>query len=245
MKSLSVNDIFNQLKRNLSILADQHGLYNELISVKLKTLTHQEAIGDCEDLDYPIIKGKEKMLEANFKGARGQAFTDEYGNSSYSVNELLELPVSSNRKRADFIAAFNAIYRHLGICDKTIHCRDSEPKECSDRLSEIINPNEKILLIGLQPRMLEFLASRQQKVRVIDLDEDNISKEKFGITIESEKNTTDAITWCDSILATGSTIVNGTIATFLNQEKPVVYYGVTIGAAAKVLNLKVFCPIAH
>ena len=47
--------------------------------------------------------------------------------------------------------------------------------------------------------------------------------------------------WCDVIFATGSTLTNGTITTFLNQDKPVIFFGVTIVAAAGILNLNSYC----
>jgi uncharacterized protein (DUF4213/DUF364 family) len=55
----------------------------------------------------------------------------------------------------------------------------------------------------------------------------------------------DAIKWSDLIFATGSTIVNGTIGNFINKNKPVIFYGVTISAAAKILNLKTYCYCGH
>ncbi len=77
------------------------------------------------------------------------------------------------------------------------------------------------------------------------MDQDNISSDVFGVVVESPEMTADAIKWCDLIFANGSTIVNGTILNFLNQEKPVIFYGVTISAAANILNLKKYCHCGH
>lgn len=49
---------------------------DEPVSVIARPLTAEEAIGRPEHDDYPLLKGKERMMEARFKGAAGQAYTD-------------------------------------------------------------------------------------------------------------------------------------------------------------------------
>lgn len=46
-----------------------------MVSIVSKSLTPDEAIGDTTRKDFPILIGKEIMLEADFKGSKGQAFT--------------------------------------------------------------------------------------------------------------------------------------------------------------------------
>lgn len=244
MKFKSWMEVYSQLKESLAEQIEKHKLYDKNISIMCKNLSAEEAIGNPEDRDYPIIRGREKMIEAEFMGASGQVFTDEYGDATYTVDELLKIPLDSNRNRADFIAGLNAIYRYLNLCDKTVHCRDLEPRQCGEELLKVIKPGIKVLLIGLQPRLLEFLAARQP-VRVIDLDCENIGTKKFGVQIEPENKTEDGIEWCDLIFATGSTIVNGTITTFLDRKKPVLFFGVTISGPAQILNLETYCALGH
>ena len=244
MTTNNCDEIYKKLKNALESVVIKNDLQNERVSIRFKALTAEEAIGNPEDKDYPIIKGREKIVEADFKGAKGHAFTDEYGNADYSVAEILNMELASNRKRADFIAAFNAIFKYCKLCDKTVHCRDTEPRECAEMLLNEIGSGKKILLAGLQPRFLEFLA-RQNNVRVVDLDRDNIGTEKFGVTIEPPEKTDEGIKWCDLILATGSTIVNCTIDKFINAGKPVIFYGVTISGPAKVLDLNTYCSKGH
>jgi len=77
---------------------------------------------------------------------------------------------------------------------------------------------------------------------VIDLAEDNIGTVKYGVTIEDgRKDITELLNWCHLILATGSTVVNGSIANFL-IGKPVIFYGTTIAGPAALLGLRRFCP---
>ncbi len=238
-------NLYYKLKKALENKIKEYNLTGQNISVRCKALSASEAIGEPSDKDYPIIKGKEVMVEAVFKGAKGQAFTEEFENTDYLVEDLLKISLNSNKKRASFIAGLNAVFRHLKLCDKTVHCKDNEPKKCADELSSHIGGDyNNILLIGHQPRFLEALATDYQ-VRVLDMDKDNIGSKRFGVSIESADITDDAVKWSDLIFATGSTIVNDTIGNFINRNKPVIFYGVTISAPAKILNLKTYCYCGH
>lgn len=237
-------EIYKTLKKAFENEIQANELEGKNIQITCKALSASDAIGQPDHNDYPIIKGKETIVEAVFEGAKGQAFTDEFENISCPVEDLLSLELSSNGKRALFISGLNAIFRYLNLCEKTVHCKDNEPLECAKRLPEIIGFNENVLLIGHQPRFLEILSSRGE-VRVIDLDPDNIGKTFAGVTVESRDMTPDAIKWCDLIFATGSTVVNGTIVDFLGLKKPVIFYGVTISAAAKILGLNAYCHCGH
>jgi len=238
------NSIYDTLKKNLEEKIISHDLADQPVDITCKVLSAQQAIGTPDHDDYPIIKGKEVMVEADFLSAKGQSFTDAFENRAYRVKDLLSMDLSTNRKRASFIAGLNAVYRHLGLVAKTIHCKDKEPVLCAKELAHIIPKDSKVLLVGHQPRFLEKLTSYCQ-VRAVDLDKDNIGKKFFNVTIESAKNTQDTINWCDMIFATGSTIVNNTISNFIDADKPAVFYGVTICAPAKILNLTTFCEYGH
>ena len=238
---METEQIYNQLKSALEREIEKNDLKGTEIRIVCRSLSSSEAIGNPEHDDYPIIKGKEVMIEAAFRGIAGQAFTDEFKNMSLPVEALLDINTGKQAERAAFIAGLNAIYRYLRLCSKTIHCKDEEPLQCAQYLaSREYYQGKKILLVGLQPRFLEFLG-KNNFVRVLDLDPDNIDKERFGVTIESGENPAEAIEWCDAIFATGSTIVNGTISHFTACGKPVEYYGVTIQAAARILDLQSYC----
>ena len=236
--------LYEELKDALRNDIQKHNLSGQKISIRCKALSAREAIGRPEHDDYPIIKGKEVMVEAVFNGAKGQAFADEFENADYFLDDFIKIELDSNKRRASFISGLNAVYRYLDLCDKTIHCRDAEPKECANNLFNAIGSCENVFLVGYQPRFLEMLASRHQ-VRIVDLDQDNIGSKHHGVVVEVAEKTPDAIEWCDLIFATGSTIVNGTIADFLDQGKPVLFYGVTISAAARILNLNRYCHCGH
>jgi len=91
--------------------------------------------------------------------------------------------------------------------------------------------------------MVEAL-SKTFEIRVTDMDQTNIGAEKFGITIYSPERAREHLEWCDTAVVTGSTIVNNTIDRF-RISKPVIYYGITISGAAKLLGLNHFCYFGH
>ena len=240
-------NFYENLLKEFKKIVEENGFLNEKITVKGRILTPKEAIGNPKREDYPILKGKEKLILAEFKGAKGQAFTDMPGEFSGTIDEILKRPLKTNFDMAVLISTLNAVCRYLNITDKSVHCKDEEPEKCSKELVDYIKEkynNPKIALIGLQPAMLQRL-SEHFNVRVVDLDIDKIGKIKFGIEVENaEDKTEDLLNWCDIIVSTGSTITNNTIEQFLNK-KPVVFFGTTISGTAKLMNLNRFCPCSN
>jgi hypothetical protein len=234
---------FDVLKSALHAIIDEHGFGSEVVHVKVKVLTPEEAIGNPEHQDYPLIKGRERMMEADFRGSCGQAFTDMFGQFSGSLADVAGMDLENNYRRAIFLSALNAVTRHLGVVDKTMHCKDSDPPQCAKELASHIGEKfgqPRIALVGLQPRMAEALA-QQFEVRVTDMDADNVGTTKFGIRIQGPEDTADNLAWCDVALVTGTTLTNETLREFV-ESKPAIFFGVTIAAAAHYLCLERFCP---
>jgi hypothetical protein len=238
-------DIYVQLKNKIGELAQTNQWLKTPIEIKAKALSTKEAIGSPDHNDFPIQRGKERLMQATFKGAAGQAFTDHFGNFQGTVQDILSLPLENNLQRALLVASLNAMLGHLGRINKTIHCHDNEPVKCSQELFASLHnrfPKAKITQIGFQPRMVEAL--KPFSSRIIDLDPDNIGTEKFGRIIEGPEATEEALGWADLLLVTGSTLVNGTIGTFL-IGKPVIFYGTTVAGAAELFNWERFCVCGH
>lgn len=238
-------EIYHRLKEEFSKLAadilDQH-----ISIISARPLSAKEAIGEPDRDDYPLIKGKEVMIEAAFRGSRGQAFTDMPGKFEGSIRDVIALPLATNFERAVFIASLNAVMRELGLISGTVHCKDKEPAQCARELVDYVRErfgNPRISFVGFQPAMIERL-SEQFAMRVLDLDEENIGKKKFGLTIEGPDKTEEVLQWGDIILATGSTSVNATIDQFLGK-KPVVFFGVTASAVTKICGFERFCRYPH
>ena len=237
-----MRDIYSELRSKARELWQEHNLLDEPIHVHARALSTEEAIGNPEADDFPLQQGKEKLMQAEFRGALGQAFTDRYGDFEGTLHEILQMPLENNFRRAVFIATLNAVLRYLNKIDRTIHCRDQEPCECALELAEFIKiyyGTPKIGQIGFQPRMVETLSSLFP-LRVLDMDTDRIGTEKFQVTIESPEATDDVIRWADLLLVTGTTITNGTLNFFLNS-KPVIFYGTTIAGTAYLMGWNRFC----
>jgi hypothetical protein len=241
-----MEDIYGQLKERALELWREEGLLKEKIHICARALTTKEAIGNPEHQDFPIQKGKEKLMQANFKDAGGQAFTDMYGDYEGTLKQVLGLPMENNHQRAVFVASLNAVLRHLGRIDGTIHCRDEEPVQCGIFLIPYLKDHysgARIAQVGFQPRMAENL-STLHPLRVLDMDPDNIGKIKFGVTVENADHTEDAVNWADLLLVTGTTLVNGTIMPLIGS-KPIIFYGTTIAGAAHLMGWERFCPCSH
>jgi hypothetical protein len=235
-------EIYTTLKDKARELCAHEGLLDENITIAARTLSSEEAIGNPEDRDFPLHKGNERLMQAEFRGARGQAFTDMFGNFSGSLKEIFSMALENNFRRAVFVASLNAVLRSLGHISGTVHCRDEEPRACADALAVYLRErcgHVRITLAGFQPRMIEALA-REFPLRVLDLDPDNIGAKKFGIVVEGPLQTAQALDWADLLLVTGTVLVNGTIGTLLTG-KPVLFYGTTIAGAAYLMGWERFC----
>ncbi len=241
---MNESGIYAQLKEFLRSHAEKNNLLQERVVIKGRILTSEEAIGNPQRRDFPLLKGKEKLIQADFKGAAGQAFTDSPGNFEGTLAELLAQPVNTHFEKASFIAVLNAVMRHLGLASGTIHCKDEEPSECAEKLVLDIKREygvPRIAMIGLQPALLEA-CGQNFPVRVVDLDPDNIGAQKCGVLVEdASTKTREIIDWADLVLVTGSTVANGSIVDFIDLPKPAIFYGTTIAGATPVLGLLRHC----
>lgn len=237
-------DFYKKLTDRFTELTCKNNLLDEKVEVTGTILKPDEAIGTPQRKDFPLLKGKERLMEANFKGAKGQAFTDMPDNFAGTLHEIISRPLRSNYDRAVLVSSINAVCNYLGISQNYIHCKNEEPTECAKDLAAKIKEefgSPRIAFVGYQPSMVQELAG-SFTLRILDLAEDNIGAVKSGIKIEDgRRDTTKVLSWCDLILATGSTVVNGTI-TQLIKQKPVIFYGTTIAGTAVLMGLRRFCP---
>ena len=237
------NSILNTIQAKAQGLWAQEGILDESIHINARTLSVEEAIGNPEGDDFPLQRGKEKLMEAEFRNARGQAFTDRFGNFSSPLREIVEMKLDNNFRRAIFVSAFNAVQRSLKQAKKTIHCRDEGPALCAPQFAKHIMETYgkvRITMVGYQPAMIEALA-KNFELRVVDLDPDNIGSQKCGLTIEGPDDTENAISDAELLVVTGSTIVNDTLGDFLLENKPTIFFGTTVAAAADLMGWSRFC----
>ncbi|MEM2773663.1 MAG: DUF364 domain-containing protein [Nitrososphaerota archaeon] len=239
-------DYLLELRRRWWRRVTENGLKSREITVKARTLEPEEAIGRPLRRDYPLLRGKEVMVQAEIGEAVGQAFTDEPTSFQGTLKDLYDLDITRNSGRALLIAGINATYRLLRLIEGTRHCRDDGPELCAAKISETLfnlYGDVKISLIGFQPAILSHLLRRFSNIRVTDMDEENIGRSYYGIMIEPYQKNQEVISWSELILATGSTIVNNTIQDILrwSNGKPTYFYGVTIAALACEFNLNRLC----
>ncbi len=241
-----MDNFYEQLKERVFDLWKAEGLLSEWIQVRARALSATEAIGNPQHQDFPIQKGKEKLMQAGFMHGAGQAFTDLYGDYEGTLEEVLNLPMENNHQRAVFVASLNAVLRHLGRIEGSIHCRDEEPVTCGKQLVPYLKDRyngARITQVGFQPRMVENLAAAHP-LRVLDMDPDNIGDQKFGVTIEHPDKTNDAVDWADLLLVTGTVLANATITPLLDR-KPILFYGTTVAGVAHLMGWERFCPCSH
>jgi hypothetical protein len=237
-----MRDIYDELRHRALQPCRENDLLGEKVVIRTRTLSPEEAIGNPERDDFPLRKGRERLMQAEFRGAFGQAFTDHFGDFEGSLAEIFEMPLKNSYRRAVFLAALNAALRHLGLIEHTVHCRDKGPTECAGKISSYIKERfgaVKVTQVGFQPCIAEALAGKFA-FRLLDLDSDNIGREKFGIVVEGPEKTPEAAQWADLLLVTGSTLANETISRFLT-DKPVLFYGTTIAAPAYLMGWERFC----
>ncbi|MCF0121320.1 MAG: hypothetical protein HUJ65_06745 [Oscillospiraceae bacterium] len=244
---MTSDEVFAVLKRRFSEIVRELGAGDEEINVKCRALTPDEAIGQTKRRDFPIITGKDVMIQAEFRGVCGQAFTDAPMLYSGSLSEILELDIINNpHNRGLFVASLNAVMRSLNRCIGTVHCRTDGPELCAKDMLAFLRENypnvRRIGLVGYQPALLENIAGAGYELRVLDLNPANIGAERYGVLVESGSEAKDSlISWAELILCTGSTLCNGTITDYIIDSPEVLFFGITLAGAAPLLGLKRVC----
>ncbi|MEA1945154.1 MAG: hypothetical protein U9N07_07475 [Euryarchaeota archaeon] len=130
--------IYTTIKDKFGRIVAENGLSGATVVIRAKPLTPEEAIGNPECEDFPILKGRERLMQAEFRGSFGQAFTDMYGDFEGTLQDVLNLELTNNFRRAIFVATLNAVMRHLGMIEGSVHCKDSGPEECGLDLLEFL-----------------------------------------------------------------------------------------------------------
>ncbi len=240
--------VLGKLVQEMRRLCLTRGLLPEPVEVAARELTPEQAIGDPDHDDYPVLTGHERVIEAVLRGARGHAFTARPGNFSGTLSEVLESALENGYRSAVLTAALNALTRHLGLAERTVHCRDGDMVECASHapafVRERLGSPRRVFMAGLQPRLLESVAG-EFEVRLTDLREDVRGTRKAGVLVEGPEAAEDCMQWCDAIFATGSAVANGTADALLECGKPIAFYGVTCAGAAALLDLERFCPLGR
>ncbi len=251
---MSTAGILEEFRDKVRALAAERGLNDAEVTVLAKPLTPEEAIGKPGRRDFPILEGKERVIEATVLGRRGQAFTDTPSDFAGRFRDVLDLPLDNNRNRAVFLATTNAALAHLGLVKGTLHCKDDAPERCAFEiaLSARATDAQTVGLVGLNPAIAEKLARQfgAGAVRITDLNPQNVGKEKFGVTIwDGRTQTAELVRRCDLVIVTGTTLVNGTFDGILrlarDARKRLVVYGITCAGVCRLMGLERWCSEAQ
>jgi len=243
-----VNSYLDKAKEKFYEIVADKNLLNRKIIIKSRILTPEEAIGNPDRTDFPLLVGKERIMEAKFRGSTGHVFTDMPGDGDYAdaLKNILNKKIKNNFHRAVLIASMNAVMRSLGLIEGTVHCKDNDPEKCADKLLPWLKkhfPKKKtVVQIGFQPAFIEKL-SKKFTINVLDLNKDNIG-EKYGVPVlDGNKFYKDIIRRSDIVLATGTVFVNGTIEKIakIKPIEEIIFYGVTVAAISELLKLKRIC----
>jgi hypothetical protein len=239
--------MIDELKKKWYSKAIEHQLEDSRVSVTTRPLKPEEALGKPTREGYALTKGKEVLIQAEIDGAIGHAFTDQPSTFQGSLSQFRNLPLDSNRTRAQLVATINATYSLLGLVSATRHCRDEGPELCGAKIAKNLAdkhaPDDRILIIGFQPAIVYHMSKEFRNLRVTDNDADRIARRMHTVTIESSEQNEKIIESSDLILATGSTLVNGSIDDIVKWSlgKWLYFYGVTIAAATHEFELNRLC----
>lgn len=246
---------FERFHRAFARLVTETRHHDELVTVTAAPLSPQEAIGSPDRDDFPLLLGKERIMEASIAGARGHAFTDQAGSFSGTLSDVLSLASDTPRNRAVTVAAANAVACAAGLVLDTVHCKDDEPGVCGQTIAKMLKQRfdgATVGLLGLNPAIAHALvqAFGSKNVRITDRQIHTTSKSIEGVDVwDAESETDRLIREVDVALVTGTTLVNGTfdrIARMLEEiGTPFFVFGVTIAAPSFLLGLHRICPCAR
>ncbi|MDP8205368.1 MAG: DUF364 domain-containing protein [Candidatus Electryonea clarkiae] len=241
-----------QTRPRFKEIVEKNFLMDTDVYVSTKQLSAEEAIGTPERKDFPIIIGKEHVIEANVLGAKGHAYTDSPRAYRGVLEDVLDLPFIKNQDRAIYTATLNAVLNHLDIVKTTVHCKDEDPEKCALEIAKFILDNHgqiKVGLIGLNPAIAERLVDTfgNENVRITDLYEANIGEIRFGVEIwDGSHRTEDLVKFSDLVLLTGTTLLNDSFDKILNlvkaYQKKYLVYGVTTAGVSELTEIPRLCP---
>lgn len=243
MRYLTARAALQDLIENYSELA------NESIEVKSKGLSIKESIGNPDRKDFPLLTGREVLVQAELMGELGQAFTSDPIEFSGTIQEILQLSDDRVGNEALIVATLNALARKVGIANHTVHCLNNEPEDCATKISHYIwemHGKCKVGIIGYQPAILENCVKvyGTDNVAITDLNPDNIGQNRYGVKVlDGAVDTPYLVKWADVFLITGTILANGTGAEVLNllNNKTVYFYGTTAAALAELNGFKRLC----
>jgi len=248
-------DVLGETREKIRYICEQRKVTTEA-PVTVRCLSPQLGVGEVDEGVFGFCRGRDAVIEAEVAGARGQAFTHEPQEWTGTLDDVFNMSLATERDRAIVVAALNALAGRLDLSKHVIHCRKSDPSSCGPELVHELRRRfpevSKVFLVGLQPAVLKALVADRGvgNVRVVDHDPQHVNDVRHGVIIgDGDADIADDIAWCDVMLVTGSSVVNGTLDELLDLSgdaaKPVLFFGNTIAAVAAVADLERICPLGQ
>ncbi|MBT8490949.1 MAG: hypothetical protein KJN62_07865 [Deltaproteobacteria bacterium] len=242
---------YKLLRSKFLRLVEGKSLLDNTITIRTHILKPDEAIGNPDRRDFPLLKGKEVLMQATFFEMKGQAYTDNPSEFSGPLREIVTLSLHDSRQKALFIASLNAVMKYLHPDIPTVHCKNNEPEECAKEMVTFIKTlhTHSVGIIGLQPAILDAMVTTLGKENVICVDRDEVNKNKvkYGIYIGwgDTMGIEDLFKKSDVVLATGSSAANGSLPDILgiaqNYDSSLYFYGTSIVGTARLMGLNHLC----
>ena len=133
----------------MTYMNDALSFYSELRLRFMKLLTEEGILGE------QVVINTKSLTPAECMGSLGQAFTDAPSAYRGTLEEICSLDLADDPySRGLFIAALNAVMKHSGRADCTVHCRNEGPESCAMDVVRYISEHygrPAIALIGYQP----------------------------------------------------------------------------------------------
>ncbi len=216
---------------------------------------------DLEGDEYALLRGKEILLTCRYRDSIGQVFTVAPRSFTGTLKEVLELEPYSIVNNSIMYSTLNAVLRHLGLIQKTMHCRGDKPRRCGELLvKQLIRDyglTARILHVGYQPGHVEALVEAfKDNVIVTDLSEDIIWTKRYGRLIVDGELNKYFVDKVDVVLMTASAIVNNTAWEIIRQAQlsntKIIVYGISASSAIYILRkilgtniIEEYCPYAE
>jgi uncharacterized protein (DUF4213/DUF364 family) len=251
VREVIVESILDRAREMFSRIVREEALDAARVSVRAGALAPEEAIGSPARRDFPILAGREAVIEAVIDGSRGQAFTSEPASFEGTLGEILAMELRSDRERAFLLAAMNAVMAHLGMLEGTLHCKGELPERCAREMASRLCGEwgaVRVGLVGLNPAIAEALASEfgAGSVAVTDLDPATIGRTVAGVEVwDGRTRTGELVERSDGLVITGSCLANGTFDGIFEKVRAMgrlyVVFGITAASVCRLVGLERVC----
>jgi uncharacterized protein (DUF4213/DUF364 family) len=244
--------ILERTRSKFKAILEQNDLMGAEVSVLAQPLTPEEAIGTPGRRDFPIVIGRERVVESRVIGSKGHAFTDTPQEFVGTLEDVLNLELTTSQNRAVYVATLNAVLGRLGMVKATVHCKDDDPERCALEIARLVLDRYgrvEVGLIGFNPAIAERLvdAFGAEHVRITDLNIENVGTRRFDVEVwDGNSRTEELIDASDVVVLTGTSFVNGTFDRIWRRiqarERAYLVYGVTAAGVSELLGIDRICP---